>query len=543
MDISLYIGNILKSSQDLALPNFGIIYKARLYGYFDEAEKKLYPPRTILKFRKYPNNDSVLVKYLADAQNLNQSSAEYFVNQYVENIIKNLEQVGNYNINKVGVFKLQNEIISFESSYTSIYDHEFFGLPYLHIGDVEEEASSNVLDNFKLEDLPIIVEEPEIIPPTPAPYIPEPIVVAEPQLEPEPEPQPIIEAKNPIIPIPEPIILEDTHILASSISPEAIETPITHLQEEEEEEEEDNDDYEEPKKRKRWIILISFIIIMSSTSTVSIKYFGWNRIYNELNLVVFSDLKDTVLEIFALINKPQELESKSILHNNKIDSNAVAISTSTTTQKEFTSSTETHNVTKVLNKVYVPSTTIKKQNSPTTSLSEIHKEEQIISPSVSIKINKKEETKTIPINTEKPSSLQKIATTIQEKTNNVIDNLQKTILNNEVTPTPLVEKPATLTETKPTISAKTPKNQPVNVRYDIISQSFSKKADAQQHLKGLTFRTSKARVILDTVKNLYRVSLGSFRDRDAAQKELDAIPEEYTSNLWIMEVRTYGKKK
>ncbi|WP_207428660.1 SPOR domain-containing protein [Pedobacter sp. SYSU D00535] len=80
-------------------------------------------------------------------------------------------------------------------------------------------------------------------------------------------------------------------------------------------------------------------------------------------------------------------------------------------------------------------------------------------------------------------------------------------------------------------------------RYEIISASFNRRSEADNYVKIMRKRGIDASVIEDDKKPKFKVSIGSFTNNDAAQKEKRRIHEEINKEAWILIIKNNNNNK
>ena len=80
---------------------------------------------------------------------------------------------------------------------------------------------------------------------------------------------------------------------------------------------------------------------------------------------------------------------------------------------------------------------------------------------------------------------------------------------------------------------------PVNTltKYEIITGSFHLKSEAETYIAQLRKKGIDATIILDTKKPKYKVSMGSFTNKEAAHKEKRRIQAEIAKSAWVLTIK------
>ncbi len=87
MDVSFYIGELLKQHGEISVPGLGYLVLARVSGYYNEAEGKFYPPHHLVQFDlQQIEDDDTLTQHIADVKNISLASSKYFTEKYINTI-------------------------------------------------------------------------------------------------------------------------------------------------------------------------------------------------------------------------------------------------------------------------------------------------------------------------------------------------------------------------------------------------------------------------------------------------------------------------
>ncbi|TDG36306.1 SPOR domain-containing protein [Pedobacter changchengzhani] len=159
MDIILYLEEILLQNKEVGITGLGTLYKKKFAGKYDKEQKSFVPPSFTLQFTPEVKNADILVSYIAEKRNISADSAQYFVDQFIEEINQKLELEHEAVLTNIGrLFYTEADGLSFEPAKKINYGSEFFGLPVLpeiHQEEVDQMANTE----SAVEDENIIVEE------------------------------------------------------------------------------------------------------------------------------------------------------------------------------------------------------------------------------------------------------------------------------------------------------------------------------------------------------------------------------------------------
>ena len=75
------------------------------------------------------------------------------------------------------------------------------------------------------------------------------------------------------------------------------------------------------------------------------------------------------------------------------------------------------------------------------------------------------------------------------------------------------------------------------VRYEIICAAFHRQSEAEEFVRTTRQKGIDARIVVDERKPKYKISLASFKDNEAAQKERRRIQEKIAKDAWILTIK------
>ena len=112
MDLSVYIAELLNEHGTISIPKIGVFRQVRMRGYYNANEGKLYPPYFQTGFTQQLADDDSLLQYLTTRSKVSTSSAKYFMDKYLQNILQQAE-IGEVMLGKLGWLSKDNETLSF----------------------------------------------------------------------------------------------------------------------------------------------------------------------------------------------------------------------------------------------------------------------------------------------------------------------------------------------------------------------------------------------------------------------------------------------
>jgi len=86
MDLAIYINELLGLQGEVNVPGVGYFAQKRIAGYYNENEKKFYPPRHEITFDPDPRDDDGLAAYISKKKNISPASAKYFIEKYTSGL-------------------------------------------------------------------------------------------------------------------------------------------------------------------------------------------------------------------------------------------------------------------------------------------------------------------------------------------------------------------------------------------------------------------------------------------------------------------------
>lgn len=139
MDLSVYISELLNEHGTINIPQIGVFKQVRKRGYYNADEGKLYPPYFETEFEQQPVNDDTLLRYLIEKSKVSASSAKFFLDRYVQNIIQQAE-IGEAMIGNLGWLSKEVDTITFRPAANVNAGSAAFGFSPVIIGkDVAQE--------------------------------------------------------------------------------------------------------------------------------------------------------------------------------------------------------------------------------------------------------------------------------------------------------------------------------------------------------------------------------------------------------------------
>lgn len=114
MELGQYIADLLRGQDEVSVTGLGTFTKIRVAGFFDQNSNVFYPPFYKISFKEGENEDKSLIEYIANKENLNQTSAQEEIKSFASYILNSLQSENSIEIKDLGQFHNKDGILSFE---------------------------------------------------------------------------------------------------------------------------------------------------------------------------------------------------------------------------------------------------------------------------------------------------------------------------------------------------------------------------------------------------------------------------------------------
>ncbi|WGQ08646.1 SPOR domain-containing protein [Pedobacter gandavensis] len=148
MDMLSYLTVLIKTRKEVGIPGLGTIYKKKSPGRYDAATHSFLPPSFVLDFNPEVLEHSLLIDHICKQRNISSDSASYFIEKFVEEIKKQLEEHQEASLTPLGTLYQSSETLSFKPSNDQNFGFDFYGLP-----PVKEELSIPAVTEVKTEEV------------------------------------------------------------------------------------------------------------------------------------------------------------------------------------------------------------------------------------------------------------------------------------------------------------------------------------------------------------------------------------------------------
>ncbi|MGZ3943527.1 MAG: HU domain-containing protein [Mucilaginibacter sp.] len=150
MDLAIYINELLGLKGEVNVPGIGFFEQKRVSGYYNEREKKFYPPHHEIIFDPESKDDDGLAAYISTKKNISPASAKYFIDKYTSGL-KAQASEQKVDITGLGHLYYEYSVLSFKADKLhGASDPSFYGLAPV-------KADKN-------EGIPKIVDKPKVKP-------------------------------------------------------------------------------------------------------------------------------------------------------------------------------------------------------------------------------------------------------------------------------------------------------------------------------------------------------------------------------------------
>ncbi|SMD00415.1 HU domain-containing protein [Pedobacter africanus] len=152
MDILSYLSTLIKNHKEVGIPGLGTIYKRKSPGRYDTETHSFLPPSYTLSFTSDLKEQELLTDLISKKRNISKDAANYFVEQFSENILDELSNQQESDFGDLGTFSTSTGSITFIPKQEQNFGFDFYGLPPL-----KEDLVSNI--ETKTEKEPLIVSD------------------------------------------------------------------------------------------------------------------------------------------------------------------------------------------------------------------------------------------------------------------------------------------------------------------------------------------------------------------------------------------------
>jgi len=168
MDLAIYINELLGLKGEVNVPGIGFFQQKRVSGYYNDNEKKFYPPHHDIVFDPQSKDDDELAAYISNKKNISPASAKYFIEKYTTGL-KTHATEQKVDITGLGHLFYEYSMLTFKADKAyRTNDPSFYGLMPAKVN----KGAVRVVP----EEKPQVTREPETEKIAPEPVMAEPVV-------------------------------------------------------------------------------------------------------------------------------------------------------------------------------------------------------------------------------------------------------------------------------------------------------------------------------------------------------------------------------
>ncbi|WP_316822881.1 hypothetical protein [Pedobacter gandavensis] len=155
MDMLSYLTVLIKTRKEVGISGLGTIYKKKSPGRYDAATHSFLPPSYVLDFNPELLEQNLLIDHICKLRNISPDSANYFIEQFVKEIKKQLEEHQQASLAPLGTLYQSSEALSFKPLNDQNFGFDFYGLPPVK----EELSTSPITEESNNDAIPTLTEE------------------------------------------------------------------------------------------------------------------------------------------------------------------------------------------------------------------------------------------------------------------------------------------------------------------------------------------------------------------------------------------------
>jgi hypothetical protein len=131
MEILSYLTELVKTRKEVGIAGLGTIYKKKSPGRYDIQTHSFLPPAYTLEFTEDVKESNALAEFISKNKNISVDSSSYYVEQFAEGLLKQLEETGEADLDELGKLSISDNGVIFSPSGLADFGFEFYGLPSL----------------------------------------------------------------------------------------------------------------------------------------------------------------------------------------------------------------------------------------------------------------------------------------------------------------------------------------------------------------------------------------------------------------------------
>ncbi|MES2808501.1 MAG: SPOR domain-containing protein [Bacteroidota bacterium] len=166
MDVGFYLGELLMQQGEVSVPGLGYFVQVRVSGYYNEEERKFYPPYHQAQFDVQSIDDDALAEYIANKKNISVASARYFCEKYITNL-KQQAAISEVQLGNLGWFYTELSHLTFRPADKIADDTIFYGFEPISINKANDVRQVEERPKVELNFPPRLTHTPPPVPESP----------------------------------------------------------------------------------------------------------------------------------------------------------------------------------------------------------------------------------------------------------------------------------------------------------------------------------------------------------------------------------------
>ena len=139
MDILSYLTELIKTNKSVGIEGLGTFLKQKKPGRYDVEKHSFTPPSSAVEFTSEVKENSLLGKRISEERNISLESANYFIQQFSEKIIEDLQNSGKADIGSLGNLVTDESGSVYLEKYRN--SNEYYGFPI--IANIDQSSNSD----------------------------------------------------------------------------------------------------------------------------------------------------------------------------------------------------------------------------------------------------------------------------------------------------------------------------------------------------------------------------------------------------------------
>jgi len=155
--IITYLKEQISLNECIILPNFGGFETEYSPSIFDKSSGKIIPPHKKIKFiEEYKKDNGYLANYIAQKENCSRDEAYALLTKFIEEIKKEINTKGEFNLSNIGKFKKIGEKIHFYPNNEELFYLDSFGLPSIELKEFNNIQTDSITYKNNFENKSVV---------------------------------------------------------------------------------------------------------------------------------------------------------------------------------------------------------------------------------------------------------------------------------------------------------------------------------------------------------------------------------------------------